>query len=449
METQIKKNTCTDHVSRLSCQPPEASSLDRLFKEIDTVLTFSLQNMMFRAIPATIFSCSFMLMFGNLEVFSKNESCRAFVTICVFCVFLKLFISFWNALEWSEPDLPRKVKSKELNANNEEEKFNEGIKRKAFDLKLDSVIRRYAWRKLLEHSRQLERDCQEMDRKYFTCIVDWTAITFKHEVTKFSPKVKDGTVIKTSRGDLQTGEKWVTLWSSCYENLSKIKQSHIFRGSRDTTTWVEVDLERCYTVNEEVDVNFNLHLVPYFFNAENTVSINKFKGQVFHETLAWEINTEVEVEPSSRANAQLLARQECSVVEFEIRTTLSSPKGVVPVTFKHKDEDISFVLNIEDLHEAFQLVEEGGVLRPKENRCVELIEEKWLDEDGVEQSTSQPQIIARGTCVCLSWTDQKVDIKTSPLSMDESTCDGDHNMNKTPVCYTEEDTGVDSFVVVD
>ncbi|XP_059171842.1 uncharacterized protein LOC131952922 [Physella acuta] len=212
---------------------------------------------------------------------------------------------------------------------------------------------------------------------------------------------------------------------------------------------MDVDLERCYTINKEVGVHFNLHQASYIFNAENNVSLNKVKGQVFQETLAWEIDTEVEVEPSSRAHAQLLARQECSVVEFEIRTTLSIPKGVVPVTFKHKDRDVSFVLNIENLHEAFHLVDEGGVLRHEEKRCVELIEEKWLDKDGVEQSTSHPQIITRGTCVCLNWTDQRVDIKTSPLSMDESTSDGDHNMNKTPVNDTEEDPGVDPFVVVD
>ena len=36
---------------------------------------------------------------------------------------------------------------------------------------------------------------------------------------------------------------------------------------------------------------------------------------------------QVEVQPGWRANAQLLAREECNVVEFEIRTTIGCPKG--------------------------------------------------------------------------------------------------------------------------
>ncbi|XP_059171830.1 uncharacterized protein LOC131952912 [Physella acuta] len=181
---------------------------------------------------------------------------------------------------------------------------------------------------------------------------------------------------------------------------------------------------------------------------KNTLNLTKVKGEVFQKLHTWDVDSQIEVEPSSRAHAQLLARQECSVMEFEIRTTLSNPKGVVPVTFQHKKVDIIFVVFIEDFQKAFQLVEEGGVLFQKHKRCVELIEEKWLDKDGVEHSTTHPQIITRGSMVCLSWTDQKVDIKTSPLSMDESTSDGDHNMNKTPVCHTEEDPSVDSFVMV-
>ncbi|XP_059171831.1 uncharacterized protein LOC131952913 [Physella acuta] len=184
-------------------------------------------------------------------------------------------------------------------------------------------------------------------------------------------------------------------------------------------------------------------------NENNTLNLTKVKGEVFQKLHTWDVDSQVEVEPSSRAHAQLLARQDCSVVEFEIQITLSNPKGVVPVTFQHKKVDISFVVFIEDFQKAFQLVEEGGVLFQKDKMCVELVEEKWLDKAGVEHSTSHPQIITRGTCVCLSWTDQKVDIKTSPLSMDESTSDGDHNMNKTPVNDTEEDPSVDSFVMVD
>ncbi|XP_059171838.1 uncharacterized protein LOC131952919 [Physella acuta] len=462
METRSK--TKKQQKSSLSSQPGEVWPMDRLVIEIDILLSrlfndcdtfatfqgfFLFCMFCFSAILGTLNYYEITWVFGYFEFVFKTEegrmlyeaSWKHFLFFLTMCVHMALFAKV--SLMYNR-DL-----SKEMNTENVPDKFLGDVKRRAFNFKLDSVIRRYAWRKLLEHSSPLERYCLEIDRKDFTCIVDWTALTFKHEVTKFSPKVKDGTVIKTSRGDLQTGQKWVTLWSSCYDNASKMKQSHIFRGSRGTTTWVDVDLERCYTVNKEVHVHFNLHQIPHYFSAESTVSLNKVKGEMFHEVHTWEINSEIEVKPSSRAHAQLLARQECSVVEFEIRTTLSIPKGAVPVIFKHKTRNVSFALNVEDVDKAFQLVEDGGVLKPEEKRCVELIEKKWLDKDGVGHMTYHPQIITRGTCICLRWTDQRVDIKTSPLSMDESTSDGDHNMNKTPLCHTEEDPSVDSFVFVD
>ncbi|XP_059171835.1 uncharacterized protein LOC131952916 [Physella acuta] len=304
----------------------------------------------------------------------------------------------------------------------------------SFILELDDVIRRYAWQVLLKRSNFLRRAFLDADD--YTCKVDWTALTIEHKIAKFSPKVKDGTVIETNWGEVQAGTQWVTLWSCDFDNKADSKQSHAFRGSRDTTTWVDVDLEQCYTVNKEVCVQVNLpqNFSKFRAGRDNSLSLNKVKGQVFKEILTWEVNSQVEVLPSWRAHAQLLARQECSVVEFEIRTTLFNPKGVVPVNFYRKGEkQVAHVVNIENINDAFQMVEEGGVLQPEEKTCVEVMVEKWLDKDGEEHTASHPQIITRGTCVCLSWSDQKVDIKTSPLSMDESTCDGDRNMNKTPV----------------
>lgn len=59
--------------------------------------------------------------------------------------------------------------------------------------------------------------------------------------------------------------------------------------------------------------------------------------------------------------------------------------------------------------------------------CVEVLMETTVNKDGEESSSSHPQIITKGTCICLSWSDQKVDMKTSPLSVDESSYDADDN----------------------
>ncbi|XP_059171846.1 uncharacterized protein LOC131952926 [Physella acuta] len=315
-------------------------------------------------------------------------------------------------------------------------------------LKLDDVIRRYAWQKLLEKSPEHERDYMLMHQNSFIYYINWKALTIDHGVPKFFTKVKDGSVIKTRRGDVRTGSEWVTLLSCYYDNKAGSKQCHSFKGSRKTASWVDVDLEQCYTVNKKMRVKLYLSevLMPFLRMAkDNNLNLKMDNPRFFLETHTWEVNSQVEVEPSSRAHAQLLARQECSVVEFEIRTTLSNPKGLFAV-FLSKDTE--HVVNLDNLLEAFHLEEKGGVLQPEEKPFVELIEKKWLDKDGVEHVTYHPQIITRGSMVCLSWSEHKLHIKTSPLSMDESTANGDNNMDKTLVGHTEEDANASSFFVV-
>ncbi|XP_059143799.1 uncharacterized protein LOC131931109 [Physella acuta] len=397
-------------------------------------------------------------LFDQLEI-SLQSTLKALLALVTTCTHIFLFIMF---VDRCERHYDRETTLEETLAINETYKRPKDMRKKreflkektnlkdspVLSIELDDVIYRYAWQKMIKESDDIEQWMMEETKGRYTCEVDWTALTIDHKVTKFSPKVKDGTVIKHHRGDVETGKQWVTLFSSFYDNKADCSQSHTFKRSCDTTTWVDVDLEQCYTVNKEACALLNIPNEYLRVGIDNTLNLNKVKGEVFQKVKTWEINTKVEVEPSSRAHAQLLARQECSVVEFEIRTTLAHRKGVLPITFSGDEHcGLLFFVNIENLHEAFRLVGDGGVLTEEEMACVEFVEEKWLDEDGVEHSTTHPQIITRGTCVYLGWTDQKVDIKTSPLSMDESTSDGDSSIMS--VSHTEDDSSVNSFVVVD
>ncbi|KAH9492633.1 hypothetical protein Btru_024124 [Bulinus truncatus] len=301
-------------------------------------------------------------------------------------------------------------------------------------LELDDVLKRHAWNILRKRSNFLRR--MFLDEEDFICSVDWSSLNLEHKLYKFNYKYKDGTLIETNWGNVLTGSKWVSLWSCDFDNKADSKQTHAFRGSRDTTTWVDVDLDQCYTVNKEVSVQVNIppNFSKYRAGRDNSLSLNKIKGQVFKEVLTWEVNSQVEVLPSWRAHAQLLAKEECSAMEFEIRTTLYNPKGVVPVSFLRKsDKSLAHVVDVESFEEAFKLEEEGGVLKPEEKVCIEVMMEKTLNQNGEEKSASYPQLITKGSCVCLSWSDQKVDIKTSPLSFDESVVDGDIEYSKPVV----------------
>ena len=79
---------------------------------------------------------------------------------------------------------------------------------------------------------------------------------------------------------------------------------------------------------------------------------------------------------------------------------------------------------MDNLEQAFQAVEEGGVLGEGEEPHVHRLMETVIDEQGNSQSSSKLQLISRGTCICVAWSDQKVDIKTAPLSVSDGD-DGD------------------------
>uniref|UniRef100_A0A0B6Z824 Uncharacterized protein n=1 Tax=Arion vulgaris TaxID=1028688 RepID=A0A0B6Z824_9EUPU len=301
-------------------------------------------------------------------------------------------------------------------------------------LELDEVIRRHAWNLLKKKSNFFRRAF--LTEEDYVCEIDWSSLSIEHRLVKFTPKEKEGTVIETNWGNVATGSRWVSLWSCDFDNKADSKQNHTFRGSRDTTTWVDVDLTQCYTINKEVSVEVNLpqNFSKFRAGRDNSLSLNKVKGQVFKERLTWEVNSQVEVLPSWRARAQLLAKEECSAMEFEIRTTFFNPKGTVPVTFIRKTDKRSvYFVEIDNLQEAFQLEEKGGALKQEEKACVEVMMEASISKDGDESSAAHPQIVTKGSCVCLSWSDQKVDIKTSPLSIDESAYDADDNTSSQTV----------------
>ncbi|XP_059171848.1 uncharacterized protein LOC131952929 [Physella acuta] len=440
MKVKDKEN----HVATPSCQ--HISWLQRFTMEFMAVvfqpldIAVGIYMIFFLIIGLSLLeSIVFSLYLPNCEVLMRFEG--VFFLVVPTCLVFNMathVVLFEKFISWILRNLP--------DIKWEEDTRTIFLEKDMATVDLDAIIYRFAWQKLLSQSPKNLRDYLIMQKNFFSFDVDWKALNFDHKVTKFGPKVKDDTSIKTFMGEKKTGAQWVSLLSCYYDNRADTKQSHTFKGSRDTMSWVNVDLDQYYTVDQTVRVRLSLPETAHFkINNNNILNLFKDRGQIFKKNDTWKTKSQVEVEPSSRAHAQLLVRRECSVVEFEIRTTLSNPKGFVRVDFKFRCYDFSMTIEIENLHEAFQLVEDGGVLTPEEKACVEVVEERWLDKDGVEHVTYHPQIITRGTCVCLSWTDQKVDIKTSPLSMDESTSD----VADVVVSHSEENASDKAFVFVD
>lgn len=294
---------------------------------------------------------------------------------------------------------------------------------KATVLELDEVIRRHAWGLLRKRSNFLRRLL--LDENDYNCEIDWTALTFDHHTSKFEFRPDERT-FHTDFGTIKTGTRWVPLHACDFENRSDTKQSHTFRGNRQTTTWVACELSECYTIANAVDVSLNIPSKFLHLRAgrDTSLKISKVKGNVIKEILEWEVNSQVEVMPSWRAHAQLLARETCYIIDFEVRTTLTLPTGVLPVFFKRRsDNTLAFEVKVEDFEEAFKSEQEGGALKEHESPLVHTLMQTTIDQEGKGQSSSKLQLLTRGTSVCVAWSDQKVDIKTFPLSVS----DGDDN----------------------
>ncbi|XP_076467493.1 uncharacterized protein LOC143298526 [Babylonia areolata] len=291
-------------------------------------------------------------------------------------------------------------------------------------LELDEVIRRHAWSVLCKRSNAFRRFF--LEEKDYYCDVDWSCLSLDHHVSKFEVR-PEGRTYPTEWGSIRTGQKWVPLYACDFDNRSETKQNHTFRGSRETTTWISVDLSQTYTIANGVDVEVNVpsHSVLYRAGRDTGFKVTKVKGNVFKEVLEWEVNSQVEVMPSWKAHAQLLAREESQMVDFEVRTTLSLPLGVLPVRFKKRsDNSTAHEVKIDKLEEVFQTKEEGGTLEEEEMQVVHNLMETLIDAEGNSRSDSKLQLITLGTCVCVAWSDQKVDIKTSQLSISDQD-DGD------------------------
>ncbi|KAK7503916.1 hypothetical protein BaRGS_00005039 [Batillaria attramentaria] len=295
-------------------------------------------------------------------------------------------------------------------------------------LELDDVIRRHAWRILKKRSNFMRR--WMLDENDYVCDVDWKALTLDHHVSKFEIR-PDNRTYETDWGSIKTGMRWVPLHAADFENRSDTKQTHTFRGTRQTTTWVAVELSQCYTIGTAVDVDITVPSKFLHFRAgrDTSIKVTKVKGNIIKEILEWEVNSQVEVMPSWRAHAQLLARKESRVIDFEVRTTLLLPNGVLPVYFKRRsDNGTAYEVKIDNFEEAFKAEEDGGVLTEEEVPLLHMLMETVIDEEGNSQSASKLQLLTRGTCVCEAWSDQKVDIKTSALSVSDGD-DGDVQVN--------------------
>ena len=154
-------------------------------------------------------------------------------------------------------------------------------------------------------------------------------------------------------------------------------------------------------------------MVKFGRSANGSFSVTKTMGQEFSTTLAWNINTEVKVEPGSRARAVLKLYEQSSIVDFTVRTRLSlhGPLRMLPVSMRrkgrHRNLKIYYVMNL------MQFL--GNYLNDYGKDPDTIVKMERVPREGSRISDEFAEITSRGVCHYVTCKKQHVEVEGSKI----------------------------------
>ena len=206
----------------------------------------------------------------------------------------------------------------------------------------------------------------------------------------------------------QANKKDVELYFSEYENASDIPQKYIFTATRETTSTTRFELQECYTLGAETNLEINLgEIVKIGGNISGEFSVTETKAEEFTKTLTWNIDTEISVPKWNKAKASLYVYEIPTKSDFVVQTTLSLPQRHLPVTIRRvkdgKEVHREWIKNLEILFD------------DKTRKYIEVVPERYVDENGDDRIGSQIVLTTRGMCKNVSFKNQHVKVECKPI----------------------------------
>ena len=172
----------------------------------------------------------------------------------------------------------------------------------------------------------------------------------------------------------------LSLFKTEYTNSSGGTQKFTFQTERRTTSSIQVNVQKSYTIGGQLDLSFALPLDTISLSGEYQVT--KSRDESFQKEQVWTVNNEVEVNPGEKIIAEMKVMEEKVLATFKIKNTVSMmplsrhiPIHVVRKSDlkKHPDErkvlDV-FSLRDHNLHKAFmnEEAERAGIrVNPDKN----------------------------------------------------------------------------------
>jgi len=137
-------------------------------------------------------------------------------------------------------------------------------------------------------------------------------------------------------------------------------------------------------------------------------------GQQFSTTLAWNINTEVKIEPGSRARATLKLYEQSSIVDFTVRTRLLLPHRVLPVSIRRKGSHQRFKTYRITTLKSF-LSKHLDKYRNDPDNIDNVVKMGELPREGSRIVDQFAVIRSRGVCHIVTGKNQHVEVESSKI----------------------------------
>ncbi|XP_053391227.1 uncharacterized protein LOC128554040 [Mercenaria mercenaria] len=293
---------------------------------------------------------------------------------------------------------------------------------KIYQVNLEELVEDYTWR------------CYKRDQGFFRKLflrrsdyvfdIRWGYVDFKH-VT--NPDDKKTNAEQSTAGEIDTGEgtstdkhdstidaqirglvsqidatnkKDMELYFSEYENETSTPQTYTFTAARATTTTTKIEMQENYTLGAETNLEINLaEIVKIGGSVSGSFSVTETKAEEFSKTLSWNIDTQINVPSWNKAKASLYVYEIPSKSKFLVKTTMSLPRGQLPVTIRRRKDGKE--VHIEWICDLAVLFDEDY-----RNRSSVKIDKTVIMDNGDKVIENQIVLTTRGICRNVSFKNQ-------------------------------------------
>lgn len=208
------------------------------------------------------------------------------------------------------------------------------------------------------------KDQSKIPKEALEQTINWKRVKFTHLDPEYADKQKPP---KPSSQ---------TLFKTFFTNNTDQTQDYSFKTDRTTSSTCQVEIERGFTIEEEMSLTLKSPCEIFEANAgiKREFSLTNVQGETFEEQLSWGVDSQIKVPPHTKTTAELVISEDEFEGNFVVRSKIT---GKVYVTFTNLKDNNSFVKTIEgDMAEIMRREVDNGLKGFKIDKKVVLFNTK-------------------------------------------------------------------------